>query len=139
MSATKIGKTQPIFYTAIFQDKFTIWHIGLKIYTRKTKFPFQKQNVFCILFTRNTKKTRTDHSILTFFSLSELRNVYLKCNSYKKVSLKCEYLWYNSLRWMFFVPCDNWKALFFTQIYRYPFFETSVLKKARILYPLSPQ
>ena len=50
---------------------------------------------------------------------------------------------------MFFIPCDNWKTLFFIQIYRYQevsynghvaaFFETSVLKEIRILYPLSPQ
>ena len=47
-----------------------------------------------------------------------------------------------------FIPCDNWKALFFIQIYRFPevwhnrhaaaFFQTSVLKEVRILYPLSP-
>ena len=50
---------------------------------------------------------------------------------------------------MFFVPCDNCKKLVLTQIYCYPevrcnrhvaaFFETSVLKKVRILYLLSPQ
>ena len=50
---------------------------------------------------------------------------------------------------MFFIPYDNWKTLFFMQIYRKPvvwcnrhvvaFFEASVLKEVRILYPLSPQ
>ena len=50
---------------------------------------------------------------------------------------------YNLLRWMFFITCDNWKALFFTTVYRYSavfsnrhgfaFFETSVLKEAYIL------
>ena len=49
---------------------------------------------------------------------------------------------------MFFVPCNNWKTLFLTQIYRYPevwynrhvaeFLETSVLKEVCILCPLSP-
>ena len=48
----------------------------------------------------------------------------------------------------FFIACDNWKALFFMQIYRYPevwwnrhvglFFETSFLKEVRILCLLSP-
>ena len=50
---------------------------------------------------------------------------------------------------MFFILRDNLKTLFFTQIYLYPehfcnhhavaFFETSVLKEVRLLYPLSPQ
>ena len=45
---------------------------------------------------------------------------------------------------MFFIPCDDWKTLFFKQIYRYPqgsynrhlteFYVTSVLKETRILY-----
>ena len=46
---------------------------------------------------------------------------------------------------MFFIPRDDWKILFFKQIYRYPevwynrhvtgFFVTSDLKKVRISYP----
>ena len=50
---------------------------------------------------------------------------------------------------MFFIPCENWKQDFDTQIYRYPeawrnyyvaaFFKTSVLKEVRILCVLSPQ
>ena len=50
---------------------------------------------------------------------------------------------------MLFITRDNWKTLFFIQIYRQAepwlnrhiaiFFETSVLKEVRILYPLSPQ
>ena len=49
---------------------------------------------------------------------------------------------------MFFIPCDNWKT-FFIQTYRYPevwcnrhvaaLFETSILKKVRILYSLFSQ
>ena len=39
----------------------------------------------------------------------------------KNVFPKCIYHWYNLLRWMlFFIACDNWKTLFFMQIYRYP-------------------
>ena len=46
---------------------------------------------------------------------------------------------------MFFIPCDDWKILFFIQIFRYPevwrnrhvavFFKIRVLKEVRILYP----
>ena len=48
---------------------------------------------------------------------------------------------------MFFIPCDNWKLLCFTQIHRYPeawynhyvaqFFQINVLKEVRIVYPLT--
>ena len=38
------------------------------------------------------------------------------------------------------IPCDNWKTLFgLTQCHIAAFFETSVLKEVRILYPLSPR
>ena len=50
---------------------------------------------------------------------------------------------------MFFIPFDNWKKLFFVQIYRYleicynrhvaAFFVSSVLKEVGILDPLSSQ
>ena len=50
---------------------------------------------------------------------------------------------------MLFISCDVWKTLFSIEIYRQPvvscdrhvsvFFEVSVLKEVRILYPLSPQ
>ena len=50
---------------------------------------------------------------------------------------------------MFFIPCDNGKAFFFIQTYRYPevwcnhhvaaLFEASILKKVRILHTLFPQ
>ena len=50
---------------------------------------------------------------------------------------------------MFFILCDNWKTVFFIQIYLRPkvwcnsyvaaFFETNVLNEIHTLYPLSPQ
>ena len=49
----------------------------------------------------------------------------------------------NLLRWIFFIPCDKWKTLFFSKSFWLPqdffnhhfavFFETSVLKQVRIL------
>ena len=60
------------FKTAIFQNKFTLWHIRLSIYIWKTKFTSYKQNFFGLLFWRNAKKTDTDHSILQpFYSVSK--------------------------------------------------------------------
>ena len=43
-----------------------------------------------------------------------------KSSGCKKVFPKCVCHWYNLLRWMLFILCDNWKALFFIQIYCYP-------------------
>ena len=40
--------------------------------------------------------------------------------SCKKLSTKCLCCWYSLPLWMFFIPCDNWKVLFFIQIYRHP-------------------
>ena len=35
-----------------------------------------------------------------------------KSSSCKKVFPKCAYYRYNLLRWMLFIPCDNWKNYF---------------------------
>ena len=134
-----------------FQNKFTFWYIRLNIYIWKTKFSSHKHCLFGLLFSRNAKKTHTDQSILLTFLLCLKRNVSqtLKSSSCKKVFTKCVYHGYNLLRWMFFVPCDNWKTFFFIQTYRYPevwcnrhvatLFETSIWKEVRILYSLFPQ
>ena len=73
-----------------------------------------------------------------FLTLSEKTvSQTFKSSSCKSLSQVCVLL-YNLLRWMFFIPCDNWKALFFIQIYCYievwynrhvdAFFKGSVLK-----------
>ena len=117
---------------------------------KKTKFSSHKQYLFGLLFSRNAKKAHTDQSLLQTFLLCPKRKVSqtFKSGSCKKVFRKCVYHSYNVLRRMFFIPCDNWKAYFYT-IYRYPevwynrhvaaFFETSVLKEVRMLYQFSPQ
>ena len=68
----------------------------------------------------------------------------LKSSSCKKVFPKSVHHGCNLLRWMFFIRCDNWKTFFLIQTYCYPevsrnhhvsaLFETSILKKVRILY-----
>ena len=91
-----------------------------------------------------------DQCILLTFILCLKRNVSqtLKSSSCKKVFPKCVYHGYNLLRWMFFIPCDNWKTFFFIQTYRYPEVRRTTmlllsLKKAfwkkSILYSLFPQ
>ena len=109
-------ETQPIFSTIIFQNKFTLRHTRLSIYIWQTKFSSHKQYLFGLLFRRNVKKTLADQSVSQTFLL------YLK-----KTFPKCVYHWYNLLRWMFFIPCNNWKTLFFKTNYGYPTFDTTTM------------
>ena len=64
MSAAKIGGNTTIllFWTTIFQNRFTLWHIRLNIYIWKTKFSSHKQYLFDLLLSRNVNKTHTDQS-----------------------------------------------------------------------------
>ena len=91
--------------------------------------------MFGLLFLRNKKKTHADPSILQACLLCLKRNVSqtFESSSYKNV-------YPNLIRGMFFIPCDNWKILFFMQIFHFldvwcnrhvvAFFETSVLNCA---------
>ena len=103
------------------------------------------------------------------FSYLEMQRRFIETNLYKFFSLclerhssqtfesnncrilfpKCVCYWHCLLRGVFFIPCDNWKTLFFIPIYHYPevfcnchvvmFFETSALEEVHILCPLSLQ
>ena len=146
MCATKIGGNLTNILNCYFQNKFTLWHIRLNIYIWKTKFTSNKQCFSGHLFSRNAKKTHTDQSILQAFLLCLKTNVSrtFKSSSCKKLFPKLVYHWYNLLRWIFFIPCDNCKGVFFTQKawcnrHVAPFFQKSALKEVRILCPLSPQ
>ena len=77
------------------------------------KFTFYKQCLFGLLFSTNINRTLTHQSILHLFVLSFEKNVSqtFKCSS--RVFLQCVCYWSNLLRRMFFIPCDNWKWLFF--------------------------
>ena len=122
MSVTKIdGNTTKILNCFFFQNKFTLWHIRINIYIWKTTFSSHKHYPVGLFFSRNAKKPHADQSILLTFILCQKRNISqtLKVGSGKKVFLKCVYHWYNLLRWMFFIMCDNWKTFFSIQTYRY--------------------
>ena len=56
-----------MFETVVFQNKFTLWQIKLKIIW-KTKFTSLKQFLFGLLFFINTKETDTDQNILQLFN-----------------------------------------------------------------------
>ena len=74
-----------------------------------------------------------------FFSLCLTRNI---SETFQSSSYKNN--WLNLLRWMFFVPCDNLKTLFFIRnlslqrvIFQPPCCCVLYLKEVRILRPLS--
>ena len=63
-SPQNYAETQPTFYTVIFQNKFTLWHIRPHIYIWKTKFTSYKQYFFGLPFSRKAKNADADQSIL---------------------------------------------------------------------------
>ena len=90
--------------------------LRLYIYIWKTKFTSYKRYFFVLAFSKNAKKTDADQSILKdFLFQSRLTNVSqtFQSSRRKRVFPKCAYHWYNLLRWMFFIPCDNSKQVFF--------------------------
>ena len=76
---------RPTDQTAIFQNKFTLWYIGLNIFIRKTKFSSHKQYLFGPLFSINTKKNHADQSIVQTLLLCLRRNI---SQTYKSSSCK---------------------------------------------------
>ena len=67
------------------------------------------------------KKTRTNQSTLQvlFLCLNQNDSQTFKSSSCKKKFLQCVCYRCNLLWWMFFVSCDYWKKLFFTNVSRY--------------------
>ena len=120
MTATKQGKTQPTFWTAIFHDKFTLWYIKLTTYIHKNRFTSHKKYLFGIIFSENPKKSHTNQIYYKFFysAWREATHKPSKVATAKKFSLLClSLLQLTSIN--VFIPCDNWKTLFFIKVYRY--------------------
>ena len=96
-----------------------------------------------IIFVSATKIGENTTNILNCYFLSLYRPKYtssfLIClnlndwQTFKSSSCKNGFLQYvcyrcNLLRWMFFIPCDSWKTLFFLRVCRYcEIFSTAIL------------
>ena len=80
----------------------------------KTKFASHKQYPFGIISSRNVKKTHTDQIMIQVFSLCLKRTVSqtFESKSCQKRFRKYVCYWCNLLRWMYFIPSDNWKTFF---------------------------
>ena len=109
VSATKIGENT----TKILKLLFFI--INLHSVTSN------QISTFVLLPLEMQKRTRTDQSIPRIFLLCLKRNVpqTFKSGSCKNPFLQCVCYCYNLLQWMFFILCDNWKALLFMKVCHY--------------------
>ena len=96
-------------------------HLGPSIYTymQEIKFTSHKQYLLGLLFSitvrQHSYRPKYTSSFLICPNLNDSQT--LKNSSCKKnLSIVCYRC--NSLRWMFFVPRDNWRTLFFLKVYR---------------------
>ena len=79
------------------------------------KFTSHKQHLLGLLFSIKVKKDSYrpgyTSSLLICPNLNDSQT--FKSSSWKTIFLQCVCYRCSLLRWMFFVPCDNWKTLFF--------------------------
>ena len=106
------------------------WPIKLNTYMQKIKFTADKQHLFGLIFSIKLKedsyRPKYTSSFLICPNLNDSQT--LKSSSCKKFLLQCVCYKCNLLRWMFLVPCDNWKTLFFLKVCRYcEIFSTAIL------------
>ena len=106
------------------------WPIKLNTYMQKIKFTADKQYLFGLIFSIKLKedsyRPKYTSSFLICPNLNDSQT--FKSSSCKNGFLQCVCYRCNLLRWMFFVPCDNWKTLFFLKVCRYcEIFSTAIL------------
>ena len=92
------------------------------------------------------KQTKVYH-MFVLLVLKETNDKSSKSGSSKNPFLQCTCYWYNLLRWMFFILCENWKALLFMIVYRYSEILLTVMSllslkplfwRKSVFHPLSP-
>ena len=77
--------------------------------------------MFSRVFLRNAKKTHTDQSTqqIFFLCLKNKDSQPFKSSSCEKLFVHCACYRCNLLRWIFFIPFDNWKSLLFVKVCSY--------------------
>ena len=104
----KQAKTQPAFWSTVFYDKFTLWHIKITIYIQ-----FTSQKLICLkysfglIFSQNPNRTQQTKHNTSFFTLSEMKRLtnLRKQQLQKTFSLVCMLL--IQVAWMFLIPYDR--------------------------------
>ena len=137
MSTTKIGENttnilKPLFFVI---NLHSVTSNQIPTY-RKLNLPLTSSIYFVFWPLEMQKKTRTDQSIPRVFLLCLKRNdpQTFTSASCKNPFLQCVCYWYNLLRWMFFILCDNWKTLLFMKVCRY----SEIFLSAMLLLSLKP-
>ena len=132
--------------TDVFLNKFTLFQIKPNIYIWKTKFDFHKQYLFCLLTSRNAKKSPTDQSTFSYFVWKETIYKLLKVAAAKSlfsivyvIGTTC----FDECFWFYVIPGRHyfsWKfivTLILLKRHVAAFFEASILKEVRILCVIS--
>ena len=106
MSTTKIG-----------ENKTNI----LNWFCKEIKSASRKQCLFGLFVSIKVKedshRPKYASSFLICPNLNDSQT--FKCSSCKNFFLQCVFYRCNLLRWMFFVPYDSWKTLFFLEVCHY--------------------
>ena len=122
MSATKIGeKTINILKLMFFTiNLYVVTSNQISTY-RKLNLPLTSSIYFVFLpleIQNRLEQTKVYHAF-SYFVWKETSHKPLKVAAAINPFLQCVCYWYNLLRWMFFILCDNWKTLLFMKVYRY--------------------
>ena len=136
---------QTVFWTALFHNKFTLWHIKSTTYMKQNKFTSSKQYLFGFFLSGNWKKTLKHRRLLQVFllRLKSKDSQPWKLSQVRKIfPLVCMLLVQLALINVF-ITCDNTKPLVSIKGYHYlevllnstvvAFFEISDLKEVRLL------
>ena len=97
---------------------------------QEIKFTSHKQYLLGLLFSTKVKEDSYRPKYTSGFLICPNLNdsQTFKSSSCENFFLQCVCYRCNLLRWMFFVPCDNWKTLFFLKVCRYcEIFSTAIL------------
>ena len=121
MSVTKIGEsTTKISKLMCFTINLHFVKSNQISTYRKLNFPLTSSIYFVFLPLKMQKRLEQTKGIPLVFLLCLKRNGLetFKSGSCKNTFLQCVLYWYNLLRWMFFILCDNCKTLLFVEVYR---------------------
>ena len=121
MSATKIDESTTNILKLMFLTMNLHFVKSNQISTYiKLNLPLTSSIYFVFLpleMQKNSNRPKYTTRFLICLKRSSPRT--FKSGSYKNTFLQWVRYWYNLLRWMFFILCDNWKTLLFVKVYRY--------------------
>ena len=151
MSATKIVKSTPNIVNCYFSKQLH-FRISEQMSTYEKLNLLQIKSIYLVFSSRERQRrliqTKAYYKIV-YSVWKETSHKPLKVTAAKKFFPSMYIIGKICFDFCFFFSCNNWKTLFFMQIYHYSevwcnrrvaaFFDISVLKQICILCPLSPK